>query len=187
MNTSTDMENAMNFLTRNWWLLLLRGIAAILFGLATFVWPGLTISVLIIMFGAYILLDGIIGVVDALRYREGVDNWWFWLFESILGIVVGLLTLFMPGITALVLLMFVAAWSILGGVLRIVAAIQLRKKIEGEWIMVLSGVLSIVFGVAIIALPHAGLVSIAWLIGFWAIAFGILFIMLAFRLRKAGG
>lgn len=186
MNTSTDMQDAMNFLSRNWWLLLLRGIAAIAFGLATFAWPGLTLSVLIMFFGAYILFDGIVGVIDALRYRDGVDNWWFWLLESILGVVVGLLTLLMPGVTAFVLLVFIAAWSILGGLFRIIAAIQLRKKIDGEWLMVLSGLLSVLFGVAIIALPHAGLVSIAWLIGFWAIAFGILFVLLAFKLRKAG-
>ncbi len=179
------MDNTLDFLARNWWILLMRGIAAILFGIAAFAWPGLTLSVLVIIFGAYILADGLIGVIDAIRYRDQMDNWWFWLLEGVLGIVVGVLTLFMPGITALILLGFVAAWSILGGILRIVAAIQLRKKIKGEWFMILSGVLSILFGVAIIALPHAGLLSIAWIIGFWAIAIGVVFVLLAFRLRNA--
>ena len=93
--------------------------------------------------------------------------------------------LFMPGLSAFVLLIFIAAWSVLGGALRIFAAIQLRKKIDGDWFLALSGVLSILFGVAIVALPYAGLVSIAWIIGFWAIAFGVMFVLLSRRLRRA--
>ncbi|WP_241962916.1 HdeD family acid-resistance protein [Thalassorhabdomicrobium marinisediminis] len=186
MDRHPEMKEALEFLQRNWWLLLLRGLAAIAFGVAAFVWPGLTLSLLVMLFGAYILFDGIVGTVDAIRYRDQMDNWLFWLFEGVLGIVVGLLMLFMPAVTAFFLVILIAVWSILGGVLRIVAAVQLRKKIEGEWLLILSGVLSILFGIAVIALPYAGLVSIAWLIGFWAVVFGILFVVLAFRLRKAG-
>lgn len=178
------METTLNFLARNWWIVLLRGIAAIIFGLAAFVWPGLTLTVLVMLFGAFILVDGVFGTVDAIRYRKTLGNWWYWLLDGILGIVAGGVMLLMPGISAFVLLVFVAAWSVLGGALRIFAAIQLRKKIDGEWFLGLSGLLSIVFGVAIVALPHAGLVSIAWIIGFWAVAFGVLFILLSLRLRR---
>jgi uncharacterized membrane protein HdeD (DUF308 family) len=181
------MKTTLDFFARNWWVLLLRGIAAIVFGLAAFVWPGLTLAVLVIMFGAYIFVDGVFGTIDAIRYRKDMDNWWFWLLDGILGILAGAVMLLMPGVSAFVLLVFVAAWAILGGAIRIFAAIQLRKQISGEWILIASGLLSIAFGVAIVALPHAGLVSIAWIIGFWALAFGVLFVLLAFRLRNAAG
>lgn len=179
------MEDALKLMARNWWILLVRGLAAILFGITAIVWPALSLSVMVMLFGAYILVDGVFSMFDAIRARNSVDNWWLWLLEGLLGVAMGLLTLFMPGITALLLLAFVAVWSILGGVLRIATAIQLRKKIQGEWVLIFSGVLSILFGIAIVALPHAGLVSIAWLIGFWAIVFGVVFVLLAFRLRKA--
>lgn len=180
------MSEPMNFLERNWWLPLVRGIAAILFGIAALAWPGLTIAALVLLFGAYALVDGVFGVVDSIRYRDRIANWGLWLLEGILGIVVGALTLLMPGVSAFVLLMFVAGWAIAGGVLRIVAAIQLRKRIEGEWLLGLSGVLSILFGVLLVAVPAAGILSLVWLIGAWAIVFGILLAVLAFRLRRAG-
>lgn len=177
------MDTLLEMIARNWWVFLLRGVAAILFGLAAFFWPELSIAVLVLMFGAFILVDGVFGLIDALRQR-GSDRWGYLALESALGIVVGALTLVMPGVTAFVLLVSVAAWSILGGALRIAAAINLRKHIEGEWFLILSGVLSVFFGLAILILPHAGLVSIAWIIGFWAIAFGTLFVLSGVRLRK---
>ncbi len=103
-----------------------------------------------------------------------------------LGVVVGGLTLFMPGVTAYVLVMFIAAWAIIGGVLRIVAAIQLRREIAGEWLLILGGALSIPFGILLAAMPGAGILSLAWLVVLWAVIFGVVFIMLAFRLRKSG-
>jgi uncharacterized membrane protein HdeD (DUF308 family) len=169
---------------RLWWVLLLRGVVAIAVGVAAFAWPGLTIAILILLFGAFILFDGITAVIDAIRYRDTVQNWWLWLLDGVLGVVVGLMTLSWPGLTSVVLIWFIAAWSILGGILRIVAAIELRKQVKGEWLLILSGALSVLFGVAIIAVPHAGILSIAWLIGFWAIAFGTLFVLLAFRLKS---
>ena len=179
-------HQAMNFLERNWWVPLVRGIAAILFGIAAFVWPGLTVAALVLLFGAYVLVDGVFGVIDSIRYRNRIANWGWWLLDGVLGIVVGALTLFMPGVSAFVLLMFIAGWAIVGGVLRIVAAIQLRKRIEGEWLLVLSGVLSVLFGVLLVVLPGAGILSLVWLIGFWAVLFGVTLIALAFRLRRVG-
>ena len=180
------MTEYINLLARNWWLLLVRGLIAIFFGIAAFVWPGLTAAMLILMFGTYVLLDGIFGVVDAIRHRDRFDRWGFWLLDGVLGVVVGALTLFMPGISAFVLLMFIAGWAIIGGVLRIIAAIQLRREIKGEWLLGLGGVLTILFGVLLVAMPGAGIISLVWMIGIWAVAFGVIFTMLAFRLRKVG-
>lgn len=177
-------DDPMNFFERNWWVPLVRGIAAVLFGIAAFVWPGLTVAVLMLLFGAYVLVDGVLSVIDSIRYRNRIDIWGWWLLDGVLGIVVGALTLFMPGVSAFVLLMFIAGWAIVGGVLRIMAAIQLRKRIEGEWLMVLSGVLSCLFGMLLVALPGAGILSLVWLIGFWAVLFGVTLIALAFRLRR---
>ncbi len=175
-----------NFMERNWWLLLVRGIAAILFGIGAFVWPGLTAATLVLFFGIYMLVDGVFGVVDSIRYRDRLNHWWVWLLDGILGVVVGGLTLFMPGATAFVLVMLIGVWAIVGGVLRIVAAIQIRKEIEGEWLLGLGGLLSILFGVVVVAQPGVGLLSLVWLIGSWALIAGVVFIMLAFRLRKIG-
>lgn len=180
------MDDLMNFLERNWWVLLVRGIAAITFGIAAFVWPTLTVAVLVMLFGAWVLVDGIFGVIDSIRYRDRMKHWWLWLLEGVLGIVVGALTLLMPGVTAYVLLIFIAAWAIVGGVLRIIAAIRLREQIEGEWLWGLSGAISVLFGIALVVMPGAGILSLIWLIGFWAVLFGVLCILLAFRLRKAG-
>lgn len=180
------MSGLMNYLERRWWLLLVRGIAAILFGIAAFTWPGLTVVLLILLFGAWVLVDGIFAIVDSIRYRDRIDNWWLWLLDGVLSLVIGALMLFMPGATAIVLLMILAAWAIVGGIFRIVAAIQLRKRIEGEWLLALNGVLSILFGILLFVVPGAGVLSLVWLIGLWAVVFGVLFIMLAFRLRSAG-
>jgi len=180
------MTDHSKFLERNWWLLLVRGIAAIIFGLAAFAWPGLTAAMLVLVFGAYVLIDGAFAIVDSIRYRDRIDRWWLWLLEGVLGVAVGTATLLMPGISAFMLLLFIAGWAIAGGVLRIIAAIQLRRRIEGEWLLGLGGVLSIAFGALLIAMPGAGIVSLVWLIGIWAISFGLLFVVLAFRLRAAG-
>lgn len=180
------MNELTQMLSRYWWVLAIRGVGAILFGIAAIIWPGLTLSVLVMFFGAFLLFDGVIGIVDSIRYRAAQSNWWLLLIEGLLGVVIGAITLIMPGVTAYLLLMFVAVWSILGGILRIGAAIRLRDHIQGEWYLAAGGILSILFGGLLIVLPQAGILSLAWLIGFWAIAFGVLFILLAFRLRKAG-
>ncbi|MCL3882942.1 HdeD family acid-resistance protein [Marivita sp. GX14005] len=177
------MEPILQRMQRNWWIFLLRGIAAILLGLAAFFWPALTMAVLVVMLGAYVLVDGVFGLIDTVRYRERFKRIWPLVLESILGIVFGLLTLLMPGVTAFVLLMFIAAWAVIGGVLRIVLAFQIRHEITGEWLLILGGVLSILFGGLLIAMPVAGLISVTWLIGLYAVLFGVLFVILAFRLK----
>ena len=172
-------------LARNWWMVALRGVLGILFGLIALVWPGITLLVLVALFGAYALVDGIFAVVAAFRAGRSRFRWWL-VLEGIAGISAGIATVFWPQITALVLLVLVAAWAIVTGVLEIVAAIRLRKVITGEWVLALTGVLSVGFGVLLLLFPGPGALSLVWLIGAYALAFGILLLVLAFRLRSWG-
>jgi uncharacterized membrane protein HdeD (DUF308 family) len=176
---------AMVRLARNWGAIAVRGIAAILFGLLTFAVPALTLAALVLLFGAYALVDGIFNVVAAVRRRAGDPPWWALLVEGIVGIAAGLVTLLLPGLTALTLLYVIAAWAVLTGVLEIIAAVRLRRQLTGEWRLLLSGVLSVVFGGLVIAAPAAGALAITLWIGAYAIVFGALLLALAFRLRRA--
>lgn len=180
------MKDILHNLQSVWWVFLLRGIAAVIFGIMAFAWPALTLSVLILLIGAYVLVDGVFGVIDVMRNRDRLKRVWPLVLEAVLGIVVGLMMLFWPGATAIVMLMFVAAWAIVGGLLRVVLAFQIRKEITGEWILIVGGIMSILFGGLLVAMPQVGMLTMAWMIGFYAILFGGLFIFLAFRLRKLG-
>jgi len=170
-------------LTLSWSALALRGVLAILFGFLVFVWPGITLWVLILFFGANALVDGVLALVAAIRGGASGARWWGMLIEGILGIATGIITFVWPGLTALVLLYVIAAWAIIIGVFEIIAAIRLRKEIEGEWLLGLRGVLAIVFGVVLFANPGAGALALVWVIGAFSIALGVLELALAFRLR----
>jgi uncharacterized membrane protein HdeD (DUF308 family) len=175
-------------LGRNWWALALRGVAAILLGILAFAWPGITLFVLVLFFGAYMLVDGIFAIVAAVRAAGEEDRWWLLLIEGILGVLAGLVAFFWPGLTALALLYFIAAWAIVTGIMEIVAAVRLRQEIDGEWALGLSGLLSVIFGVLLVVLPApAGLLSLVWLIGAYAVATGVLLLILAFRVRSEAG
>jgi uncharacterized membrane protein HdeD (DUF308 family) len=176
---------ALRELAENWWLLLLRGIAAIAFGLLAFSWPGLTLLTLVLMWGIYAIADGILALWAAIAGRGGemAPRWWL-AVVGIAGILAGALAFVWPGMTALVLLMFIASWAIVIGVLQIWGAIRLRKEIEGEWLLGLSGVLSVAFGVIMFAQPGAGALAVVWLIGWFAILAGCVYIGLAFQLKK---
>ena len=186
-NASTGMgQPVLPLLSRNWWALALRGLAAILFGVLAFAWPGITLFVLIIFFGAYMLVDGIFAIVAAVRAAGEEARWWLLLLEGILGVVVGLVTFFWPGLTALALLYLIAAWAIVTGIMEIAAAIRLRRELVGEWALILGGALSVLFGVLLVVIPaRAGLLSLTWLIGAYAVVFGVLQVVLAFRVRNA--
>ena len=162
-----------------WWLLALRGVLAILFGVFAFLWPGLTLGILVVLWGAFAVVDGLGALVEGIQTR-----WWSMALFGVLGIAVGAYALFQPGITALALLFVIAVWAIARGILEIAAAVALRKELTNEWILVVSGILSIVIGVAMIAFPGAGALAVLWLIGIQAMAAGILLIALAFRLRS---
>lgn len=174
-------------LVRNWWALVLRGVLAILFGILAFIWPGITATVLVYLFGAYVLLDGIFAVIGAFRQAGERAGWWVLLLEGLAGIGVGILAFIWPGVTATVLVFFIAAWAILTGIFEILAAIRLRREIEGEWLMVLAGLLSVLFGILIFIWPAAGIQAVIWLIGGYAILFGLLLIFLGLRLRGMRG
>ena len=174
-------------LSRNWWLLLLRGIAAIAFGILTWIYPGLTVAVLVLLFGAYCLVDGVLGVWSAITGRKEHDDWWILLLVGLLGIGVGILTFMAPGLTAIGLLFYIAVWAIATGVLEIIAAIRLRKQIEGEWMLILGGIVSVIFGVLLMAQPGAGADAVVWLIAAYAVLFGILLVILAFKAKNFGG
>jgi uncharacterized membrane protein HdeD (DUF308 family) len=177
----TQPQPALPMLAGNWWALLLRGIAAVLFGLAALFWPGLTLVVLIVFFGAYALVDGVFAIVAGIRGSEG--SRWLLLAEGVLGVLAGLVAFFWPGMTAMVLLFLISAWAIFTGLLKVVMAIAFRRRIENEGLMGLSGVLSVLFGVVLAVWPGAGLLSLVWLVGIYALIFGVALIVLGFRAR----
>jgi uncharacterized membrane protein HdeD (DUF308 family) len=171
-------------LFRNWWVLLLRGLIAIAFGVLTWLQPGISLAALVLLFGAYTLADGVLGVWMAIRGRKQYEDWWVLLLWGLIDIGVGILTFVAPGVTALALLFYIAIWAIATGVLEIVVAIRLRREIEGEWLLILGGLASVVFGALLMAQPGAGALALLWLIAAYAVIFGIMLVILAFRLRR---
>jgi uncharacterized membrane protein HdeD (DUF308 family) len=170
-------------LARYWWLILLRGIAAIIFGVLAFIWPGITLVTLVLFWGAFALVDGILALAHAIMGGNVGSRWWLALI-GVLGIIVGLLTFLMPGVTALVLLVFIATWAIVLGIFQIVGAIRLRKEIDNEWTLGLGGVISVLFGVIILVAPGAGAIGLIWAIASFAVLFGILLVMAALKLKQ---
>lgn len=171
-------------ISRYWWALVLRGIAALTFGVLAFAWPGISLQALVLLFGAYALVDGILSVAAAIRGRGVTENWGLFLLQGLLGIGLGVLTWLAPGATAVAILLYIAAWALVTGVLEIVAAIHLRREIEGEFWLGLSGLLSISFGMLVLAFPTAGALGLIWLIGSYAIIFGVSLIALGLRVRR---
>ena len=169
------------YLSRNWWTLALRGLAAVIFGILAFIWPGVTVTILVLFFGAYVLWDGIFALVAAFR-TEGNRRWPL-VLEGLIGIAVGLIAFIWTEVATLSLLLLIGAWAVITGIFEIIAAIRLREEIEGEWLMLISGVLSVLFGVALFVWPAAGALAVTWIIATYAILFGILLIVLGFRLR----
>lgn len=172
-------------LAENWWLLLSRGIAAVAFGVLAFIWPGMTLLALTYLYAAYALVDGIFALGAAIFGHGGsmVPRWWLAVI-GVIGIIAGLLAFAWPGITALVLLLLIASWAIIIGVLEIVGAIHLRKEIAGEMWLIISGVLSIAFGVILFVQPGAGALALIWVIATYAILTGGSLIALAYRLKN---
>jgi uncharacterized membrane protein HdeD (DUF308 family) len=169
-------------LARYWWVIGLRGLAAILFGVLAFAWPGITLAVLVLLFGAYALVDGVLTLIAA--FRGGVQHRIVMLVEGVVSVLAGLAAFVWPGLTALVLLYIIAFWAVVTGVLEIVAAIRLRRAISNELGLVIGGVLSVVFGVVLLIAPGAGALAVIFLIGAYAVVFGIALLGLAWRLRE---
>lgn len=180
-----DPHNNVNIdqLAERWWALVVRGVAAILFGALTFALPGISLLVLLILWAAYALVDGVLNLVLAARGARAGRRWGWLLFEGIVSIAAGVVAVVWPGITAWALLMVIAAWAVVTGVAEIAVAIRLRRQLEGEWLLALGGVLSIAFGVALVAYPSAGVLAVLWMVGAYAILFGVLLIGLGWRLH----
>ncbi len=177
-------ERAIHRLADFWWTLVVRGAIAILFGIVAWVWPELTVTTLTILFGAWLFVDGIFEIISAFANRDRVNSVWPLVLSGVINIIVGLIVLFWPGLGAIALMYMIAIWAILTGLLAIVAAIELRKRIENEWAIGLTGVLSIIFGVLVMIFPGDGAVALVWVIGIWAIVIGIGLIAAGFRLKS---
>ncbi|HUO44645.1 MAG TPA: HdeD family acid-resistance protein [Burkholderiales bacterium] len=173
-----------SILSRGWWLLLLRGIAAIVFGVLTWFLPGISLVALVLLFGAYSMVDGIFGVWTAIIGRKDHEDWWVMLLQGLLGVGVGILTFLVPGITVFALVFYIAIWAIAAGLLEIMMAMRLQKEIKGEWALVLAGLASVVFGILLMVQPAAGALTLLWLIASYAIVFGVLLLFLAVKARR---
>lgn len=171
-------------LTERWWVFVVRGVIAILFGILCFAQPELSLTTLVLMFGIYAIADGVLGVFVAVTGRKELEDWWVLLLWGLIGIAAGVLTFAAPSITALILLFYIAAWAVVSGVLQIALAIRLRKEIEGELFLILAGILSIGFGLVLMARPGDGALAVVWIIGVYAVAHGITLAVLGMRLRS---
>ena len=171
-------------LKRHWWVPVIRGIAAIVFGVIAFAYPGLTVAVLVLLFGAWVLVDGIFRVIGAIGHRASDKEWGFDLIIGIVGIIIGLLTFHAPQITALALIIYIAAWALMIGATEIALAIKLRREIKGEWFLILMGLVSIVFAVMLLWNPAVGAAALIWIMAWYAVILGVLGIIFGFRLRS---
>jgi uncharacterized membrane protein HdeD (DUF308 family) len=170
--------------TKNWWVLLLRGIAAILFGILAISRPGITLAVLVLLFGIYALVDGFFALIASISGWSHRDDRWLLLLEGLIGIGVGFATLSAPALTAIALVLFIAVWALATGVLKIISAIRLRKEISGEFWLALSGIASVLFAFLVMMRPAAGALAMAWVIGWWALFVGVTLALLSFKLRS---
>lgn len=168
---------------RSWWVFALRGVIAILFAVMAVTWPGLTLLALTALFAAYALLSGIILIVGAVRNRKTDDHWWMLLLLGTVGIVAAVIAVVHPSLTALILVLVIGANALVSGVLDIAVAIRLRRMIHDEWLMIINGIASVVFGVLVFLFPAAGALALVWLISLYAMVTGVLLLGLAFRLR----
>jgi len=167
-----------NAFANKWWVLLIRGILAVLFGIMAFALPGLTLVTLVLLYGFYALADGLTAL-----WVGGSSRAWSFVLVGVLGIIAGIFTFIYPGITAIALLYLIAVWAIARGIFEIVTAVQLRKEISNEWALITGGIISIILGVVLIANPTTGALAMVWVIGAFAVVFGVMMIVLAFRVR----
>ncbi|MDF0653073.1 MAG: HdeD family acid-resistance protein [Nitrospira sp.] len=179
-----EHRHLLDHLAKNWGWIALRGAAGVIFGVLAIVWPGITLVVLALFFGAYAFMDGVFALVAAYRRREGHKAVWPLVLVGVLGVAAGVATFLWPGMTALALLLFIAVWALSIGIFQIAAAIRLRKEIDNEWLLGASGALSVLFGALMIASPGAGALAVVWMIAAYSILFGVMLIALGFRLKK---
>jgi uncharacterized membrane protein HdeD (DUF308 family) len=179
-----SMDTAVRQLSRSyWWLLLLRAVVAILFGILAIISPSFALLFFVYLFGAYVLIDGIFSVVVALQERTAYSRWWILLLGGIAGIILGLVTFIWPGVTSLVLFYLVAAWAVITGIFEVIAAFSVRA-VGVEWLLVLGGVLSIIIGIIFFLHPVASILTIVWLLGVFALVYGLILVVRAIQFRS---
>ncbi|HET9717302.1 MAG TPA: HdeD family acid-resistance protein [Pseudolabrys sp.] len=183
-NAATAPGPLVRALGKNWWLFLLRGVAAIAFGVLSLIWPGISLVTLILLYGAYAFVDGIFALGAAIFGKVSIGPRWWLVLVGLAGIAAGIATFVWPGLTALVLLFFIAAWAIASGIFQIIGAIQIRKEIDNEWWLILDGAISVLFGILLFVMPGTGALALIWLIAFYAILYGALMIGFAFKLHS---
>ena len=169
---------------KNWWVYIVRGVVALIFGLYSWFMPGMAMKVLLMFFGIFVLLEGMFAIIGSIARKNESDVWYLVLLEGLAGLVIGLLTLTRPEFVATVIVIFIAVWAIWGGLFRIIAAIRLRKEVDGEWLLIFGGAVSILFGLMLFKHTGAGIVAISWLIAFFASMFGVLLISFGIKARK---
>lgn len=174
-------------LSRNWWVLVLRGLAAIVFGIVAFVWPGITLVTLVLFFGAYALVDGLFSIYTGLTHMGDSRRWWLLALEGLAGVAVGILAFAWPAAATVALVSLIAAWAVVTGVLEIAAAIRLRREISNEWLLALGGAASILMGILLMVQPIIGSVALVWTMAGYALFFGVMLILLGFRLKAYHG
>ncbi len=178
----------LDVLSRNWWVLLIRGIAAIIFGIGIlFLWsPGLVLQTMTIVFGAYAIVDGVFAIIGGIQHRSH-PRWWAVVLEGIISVLAGIGAFLFPGLAVISLLYIIAFWAVATGVMQIISALQLRKEIDNEWMLIIGGIVSIIFGVLLVVFPESSIVTLLWLFAVLSIAFGVMMAILAFRVRNMGG
>ena len=170
-------------LAKNWWLLALKGVFAIIFGILILAWPGLTIEVLVIIYGVFALVGGILSMIIGLFTIGKYSNWWVMFLEGVLGFIVGGIVLKWPAISLLLLVVIIGLWAIISGIIQIITAIFVRQEIKNEWLMGLSGLISLLFGLVILSWPISSIIVVSWLIGFYALLLGIFLIVFGFQIK----
>jgi len=175
--------HGLHTITKNWWLLLSRGIVSILFGILAFAWPGLTVVTLALLFGAYALVDGVLSLIAAVTGRDRSEPAWWLALVGALGIAAGIIAFLWPGKTAFALVIMIGAWALTIGIFEIIGAIRLRHEIDDEWWLIAAGILSVLFGLAVLLSPGAGALAIVWVIAAYAVIAGVLMVAFSFRLK----
>jgi uncharacterized membrane protein HdeD (DUF308 family) len=183
VGTAIHPRPLLHALATNWWVFLLRGLSAVALGVLAFVWPSLTFVTLVLVFGIYALADGVLALIGALTGRTQLPRWWL-LIVGIAGLAAGAVTLFRPGLAAAALLIVIGAWAIASGVMQIIGAIQLRKEVQNEWLLILGGIASVIFGAIIFFQPVLGGLALIYTIGIYALIEGVLLIAFSFRLKN---
>jgi uncharacterized membrane protein HdeD (DUF308 family) len=174
-------------MTHYWWLMVLRGALAILFGIAAILWPGIAFATLVLLFGAFAFASGVITTWTALSLRKRNENWMAFLIQGLFGLAIGLIALFWPFVTAGAIILLIAAWALITGLIEVAAALRLRREIENEWMLILSGALSMLLGLMFAFFPAAGIWVVTWFIGVYAVVGGVALIQLGLRLRRMRG